>query len=137
MLLRSGFGAQGVSQRRQLALGEDRAGPRAGGVEHPSGRLLPRFAHVAELLIAGILNATGCRPRLRIGRSAAQQATRQRRLGKDPESIVPGRGDDLELDGPLHQVVEGLLADQAEEVPNARDLVGCAMFQAAKFELPV
>src|SRR5690348_10192288 len=46
---------------------------------------------------------------------AAEQAAFQRRPGDDPDTVLDRRGQHLELDLPGQQVVDGLLADQAEE----------------------
>src|ERR1700689_924955 len=54
----------------------------------------------------------------------AEQPAVQRRPRNDTHAVGDGSGQDLKLDVAGHQVVDGLLADQAEEVTGRRHVVG-------------
>src|SRR5579859_4109150 len=55
---------------------------------------------------------------------AAEQPALQRRPRDDADAVLDRRGQHLELDLPGQQVVDGLLADQAEEAARGRAVVG-------------
>jgi len=63
---------------------------------------------------------------------AGEQAARERAPRQQPNAIVAGGAQHLQLDGPLDQVVDRLLRGQAEEVPGLRGLLGSGKVPASE-----
>ena len=67
---------------------------------------------------------------------AGEQPAGERAVADQPHPVLADRGDHLELDRPLVQVVDGLLGREAERVAPAASSFARAMCHPAKFDEP-
>src|SRR5207245_8796425 len=88
----------------------------------PGAELLPLLELRAHRFVARV-QALAARGVSRSGH-AAEHPAREWAPRNDREAVRAARGEDLELDRPRCEVVEALLADQAEEVALGGRLVG-------------